>query len=309
MPDIVVAIAPVVVLMLLGWTLRRAAFAPEAFWSGLDRLTYFILLPCLLVHGLAGANLDGLPVLDAAVAAAAGVLAAAASMHAVRRAVTPKPGAYGALVQCGLRGNVYPALAIVAALFDDVGLPAFALSLAAFVPLTGLIGAVALVRTRGTGAAASAAGPIVRETFLNPIMIAIALGLAINVADTGIPGPAEDILQDLGRAALPLGLLAAGAGLAFGAAPAGRRAVAAAVAVKLLLLPGFVLIALEMLNVGGTYATALLVYAAAPCPVSAHALARQLRGDAKTTAAMVAAQTAASVATLPFWLWLAAELL
>ena len=72
---------------------------------------------------------------------------------------------------------------------------------------------------------------------------------------------------------------------------------------------GFVLIALELLDVGGTYATALLVYAAAPCPVSAHALARQLGGDAKTTAAMVATQTAASVATLPLWLWLAAELL
>ncbi len=310
MSDIVAALAPVVVLMVFGWALRRAAFAPEAFWSGLDRLTYFVLLPCLLVHGLAGANLDELPVLDATVAAAAGVLAAAASMHAVRRAVAPKPGAYGALVQCSLRGNAYPALAIVVALFDDVGLSAFALSLAVFVPLTGLIGAVALVRTRGgKDTATSALGPVVRETLLNPIVIAIALGLAINVADTGIPGPAEDILQSLGRAALPLGLLAAGAGLAFDAATSGRRAMAASVAVKLLLLPGFVLVALELLDVGGTYATALLVYAAAPCPVSAHALVRQLRGDAKAAAAMVATQTGVSVATLPLWLWLATELL
>ena len=310
MSETFTAIAPVVVLILLGWALRRAEFAPEAFWTGLDRLTYFILLPCLIVNGLSGANLDELPVGDAVLAAGAGVLAAVVLMHAVRRLVAPKPGAYGALVQCGLRGNNYPVLAIVVTLFDDVGLSAFALSLIAFVPLTNLISVIALVRTgSGKGAAANALGPIVREILLNPILIAVALGLAINVADTGIPGPADTILEVLGRAALPLGLLAAGASLAFDAAPAGRRAVAAAVAVKLLLLPGLVLIALEILGVGGTYATALLVYAAAPGPVSAQALARQLRGDAKTAAAMVATQTAASVATLPFWLWLAAALL
>jgi len=304
------AIAPVVALILLGWALRRAEFAPEAFWTGLDRLTYFILLPCLLVNGLAGANLDELPVGDAVLAAGAGVLAAVVLMHAVRRVVAPKPGAYGALVQCGLRGNNYPVLAIVVTLFDDVGLSAFALSLIAFVPLTNLISVIALVRTgSGKGAAANALGPILREILLNPILIAVALGLAINVADTGIPGPADTILEVLGRAALPLGLLAVGAGLAFDATAGSGRAVLASMAVKLLLLPGLVLIGLDILEIGGTYATALLIHAAVPCSVSAYAFARQLRGDAKTTAAMIAAQTVVSIVTLPFWLWLATEFL
>ena len=310
MSDTFAAIAPVVVLIVLGWALRRGEFAPEAFWSGIDRLTYFILLPCLLVNGLAEANLDELPVGDAVLAAGAGVLAAVVLMHAARRAVAPKPGAYGALVQCSLRGNNYPVLAIVVALFDDVGLSAFALSLIAFVPLTNLISVVALVRTgSGKGAAPNALGLIVREIVLNPILIAVALGLAINIADTGIPGPVDGVLQVLGRAALSLGLLAVGAGLAFDAAAGSGRAVLASMAVKLLLLPGFVLIGLHSLEIEGTYATALLIHAAVPCSVSAYAFARQLRGDAKTTAAMIAAQTVVSVVTLPFWLWLATEIL
>ncbi|MYJ71939.1 MAG: AEC family transporter [Rhodospirillaceae bacterium] len=310
MSETFTAIAPVVAVILLGWALRRAEFAPEAFWTGLDRLTYFILLPCLLVNGLAGANLGELPVGDAVLAAGAGVLAAVVLMHAVRRVVAPKPGAYGALVQCSLRGNNYPVLAIVVTLFDDVGLSAFALSLIAFVPLTNLISVIALVRTgSGKGAAAGALGPIVREILLNPILIAVALGLAINVADTGIPGPADSILEVLGRAALPLGLLAVGAGLAFDATAGSGRAVLASMAVKLLLLPALVLIGLDMLEIGGTYATALLIHAAVPCSVSAYAFARQLRGDAKTTAAMIAAQTVVSIVTLPFWLWLATEFL
>lgn len=315
MSDTFAAIVPVVVLILLGWALRRADFAPEAFWSGIDRLTYFILLPCLLVNGLAGANLDELPVGNAVLAVGAGVLAAVVLMHAARRLVAPKPGAYGALVQCSLRGNNYPVLAIVVALFDDVGLSAFALSLIAFVPLTNLISVVALVRTSGVrtgsgkGSAPNAAWLIVRETALNPILIAVALGLAINIADTGIPGPADNILEILGRAALPLGLLAVGAGLAFDAAAGSGRAVLASMAVKLLLLPGFVLFALHILEFEGTYATALLIHAAVPCSVSAYAFAKQLRGDAKTTAAMIAAQTVVSIVTLPFWLWLMTEIL
>ncbi len=310
MSDTFAAIAPVVALILLGWALRRAEFAPEAFWSGIDRLTYFILLPCLLVNGLSGANLDELPVGDAVLAVSAGVLAAVVLMHAVRRAVAPKPGAYGALVQCSLRGNNYPVLAIVVALFDDVGLSAFALSLIAFVPLTNLISVIALVRTSsGKGAAPNALALIVRQILLNPILIAVALGLAINLADTGIPGPADGILQVLGRAALPLGLLAVGAGLAFDATAGSGRAVLASLAVKLLLLPGFVLVGLHSLEIEVTYATALLIHAAVPCSVSTYAFARQLRGDAKTTAAMIATQTVVSIVTLPLWLWLATEIL
>ena len=310
MSDTFAAIAPVVALIFLGWCLRKADFAPEAFWSGLDRLTYFILLPCLLVNGLAGANLDELPVGDAILAVAAGVLAAVVLMHGLRRIVAPKPGAYGALVQCSLRGNNYPVLAIVVALFDDVGLSAFALSLIAFVPLTNLISVIALVRTgSGKGAAPNALGLIVRQILLNPILIAVALGLAINVADTGIPGPADSILQILGRAALPLGLLAVGAGLAFDAAGGSGRAVLASMGVKLLLLPAFVLVGLNSLEIEGTYATALLIHAAVPCSVSTYAFARQLRGDAKTTAAMIAAQTVVSIVTLPLWLWIMSEML
>ena len=310
MSDTFAAIAPVVALIFLGWCLRKADFAPDAFWAGLDRLTYFILLPCLLVNGLAGANLDELPVGDAILAVAAGVLAAVVLMHGLRRIVAPKPGAYGALVQCSLRGNNYPVLAIVVALFDDVGLSAFALSLIAFVPLTNLISVIALVRTgSGKGAAPNALGLIVRQILLNPILIAVALGLAINVADTGIPGPADGILQVLGRAALPLGLLAVGAGLAFDATAGSGRAVLASMGVKLLLLPAFVLVGLNSLEIEGTYATALLIHAAVPCSVSTYAFARQLRGDAKTTAAMIAAQTVVSIVTLPLWLWIMSEML
>lgn len=305
MADTITAIVPVFVLILFGWALRTANFAPEAFWRGLDRLTYFVLLPCLLVSGLATANLQGVPVGDAILIVTVSILLILSLIVYLRSRLAPKPGPYGALVQCSMRGNNYPVLAIVVALFDDVGLSAFALALIAFVPLTNLISVIVMVRASSAKTNVPS-GPLLifRQIVLNPIILAVLIGLALNVADTGIPSPASDILQILGRAALPLGLLAVGAGLVFKAMSGRWRVILASAFFKLLLLPALVLMGLNNLDIEGAFAAALLINAAVPCSVSTYALARRLKGDAKTTAAMIAFQTMASIVTLPLWLWL-----
>jgi len=233
-PDSIAAIVPVFVLILFGWGLRKAKFAPEVFWTGVDRLTYFILLPCLLVNGLATANLDGVPLGDAVLVVTVSVLIVVGLIYYLRNAIAPKPGTLGALIQCSIRGNNYPVLAIVLALFDDLGLAAFALTLIAFVPLTNLISVIALVRTTKTGAdRPNSLWLVVRQVVLNPILIAVAIGLTLNLADTGLPAPAGDILQILGRAALPgcrrrPGLQCPVRPLAGGSGVAGVQAAAAA---------------------------------------------------------------------------------
>jgi len=131
----------------------------------------------------------------------------------------------------------------------------------------------------------------------------VAIGLALNIADAGIPAPADSIFRILGRAALPLGLLAVGAGLTFSALAGRGKAVFTSMVLKLLVLPALVLVGLNNLEIEGAFAASLLINAAVPCSVSTYALARQMKGDAKTTAAMIAAQTMASIVTLPLWLW------
>jgi hypothetical protein len=55
------AIAPILVLILLGFGLRRAHFLSDDAWAGLEKLTYFILFPALLVRELANQRLTGVP--------------------------------------------------------------------------------------------------------------------------------------------------------------------------------------------------------------------------------------------------------
>ena len=55
MTAILAALAPVAAVIVLGWLLRRAGFPGDGLWAPAARLTYFVLLPALLIRSLATA--------------------------------------------------------------------------------------------------------------------------------------------------------------------------------------------------------------------------------------------------------------
>ena len=46
------ALLPVLALIALGYALKRIDFLPAGAWAGLEKLTYFVLFPALIVHTL-----------------------------------------------------------------------------------------------------------------------------------------------------------------------------------------------------------------------------------------------------------------
>lgn len=57
--DIVISIAPVFVLICLGYGLRRGGIPSEEFWNLNDRLVYFLLMPALFYVRISTAELSG----------------------------------------------------------------------------------------------------------------------------------------------------------------------------------------------------------------------------------------------------------
>ena len=64
------ALAPVFLLIALGFALKRSLMRLETQWHGLERLVYYVLFPALLIETLARANLASVPVAGVAVAIA-----------------------------------------------------------------------------------------------------------------------------------------------------------------------------------------------------------------------------------------------
>ena len=59
---VIAALLPVFLLIVLGFVLKRTLMRLETQWHGLERLTYYVLFPVLLVQTLVNADLTKVPV-------------------------------------------------------------------------------------------------------------------------------------------------------------------------------------------------------------------------------------------------------
>src|SRR5712675_1977257 len=62
MAIVIAALLPVFLLIVLGFFLKRSLMRLETQWHGLERLTYYVLFPMLLIQTLVKADLSGVPI-------------------------------------------------------------------------------------------------------------------------------------------------------------------------------------------------------------------------------------------------------
>jgi predicted permease len=143
----------------------------------------------------------------------------------------------------------------------------------------------------------------VRNTVIHPVVLPVLAGLVWNVTGFRLPAVADEVLQTLSQAVVPLCLVLIGMSLAYyGVRGALKSAIALSV-VKLLVLPAVVLAVGHYLMGLDGLALAVVVLAAA-MPVGANALIfaqRYEAQEAEVTAACVFS-TVGFVATAPLWL-------
>lgn len=296
------ALAPVALVIALGWGLRRARFPGDAFWAPAERLTYYVLFPALLVNNLAGAPLAALPVAPMALAMASAILAGAAAMIVLKPRLGVDGPGFTSLFQGAIRLNSYAGIAAAAALYGQAGVTLAAVVLATFIPLVNLLCVGVLGRYAGaTPAGWREAG---RSIARNPLILACLGGAALNALGIGVPLGLGTVLDILGRAALAFGLLSVGAGLSFaGVRRAGvrhaGRGIAATCAVKLIGVPLVAALACALLGLEGVSAGVVILFAALPTASSSYILARLMGGDAPLMAQVVAATTVGAAITMP----------
>src|SRR5467141_5141537 len=59
---VISALLPVFILIVLGLVLKRSLMRLDTQWHGLERLTYYVLFPMLLIQTLVKADLSNVPV-------------------------------------------------------------------------------------------------------------------------------------------------------------------------------------------------------------------------------------------------------
>ena len=148
-----------------------------------------------------------------------------------------------------------------------------------------------------------------RNTIVHPVVTPVLIGLGWNALGLPLPTVADEILQTLGQAVVPLCLVLIGMSLAYYGVQGAARAAVWLSILKLLVLPALVLaVAHWGFGLSGLPLTVIVMMAALPIGSNALIFAQRYRTlEAETTAATVFS-TLAFVLTAPLWLAVLARL-
>lgn len=307
MSAFLVALLPVILIVALGQLLStRRWIAPEAFRS-IDRLSFLVLLPALIVRALANAEFDTAPWQMVVTLIAAQCLMGVIGLAAYGWPGISRP-AIGTIIQSNVRWNTIIALSLGAALFGDEGVALVGLAAAVMIPAANVLSVYALT------AHAERPPGVKPRPFLamtrNPLVIACVIGIGLAAAHIEIPAAIDETLRILANAAIATGLLSAGAGVDLKALTrAGLRTFTWSL-IRLIGMPAIVLAIGLMIGLSGLPLAIALLCAATSTAPNSYVLARELGGDTTLAANLIAVQTVLAAITLPLtWaliLWLGA---
>lgn len=297
------ALGPLFLLILLGALLGWRRLPGGDFWPHLERLIYYLLFPAMLVATLASADVSRVPVGRVALALLGSMLGFAGLLWLLRKRLEMDAAAFTSVFQGALRFNTYVGVAGAAALHGSAGVTVAAVAVALMVPVVNVLCVAGFIAagTLGPSSLTKSLAALAR----NPLILACVGGIVLNLSGIGLPGWSGQAVELLGRAALPLGLVAVGVALRPQALARLDRGVWAANLVKLLLMPALALSLALLLGLDTVNRDVVLLFAALPTATSAYILARQLGGDAELMAALITGQTLLAMLTLPAWLTLA----
>ncbi len=290
MPDALLLL-PDFTLIVLGWLLCRHTPLDRKVWDGVERLVYYLLFPALLFSAILRYPLQ--PQAAASLAACGlGVVALGVALaYALRLAPGVDARLHASGAQVAFRFNSYVALALAERLAGIQGVAWIALLVALCVPVCNVAAVWPLARHGGHG--------FWRELARNPLIVSTVAGLACNLLGLRLPELATTTLVRIGAAALPLGLMAVGAGLTFGGLQRAPALAGALLAIRHAVLPAAAIAMSMALAMPPAQQAIVVAFAALPTASSAYVLAARMGGDGSFVAGLVTLSTLIGMAGLP----------
>jgi predicted permease len=127
------AIAPIFLLLVLGFVLGRLDFPGPGFWPLAERLVYVVLFPALLFRSAAGIEADG-AILAIAAAVLGPILLVMALIGIFGSRLGLGPLLLPAVAQAAPRQNVYIAFATALGVWGEPALLPLSIAVAAYAP-------------------------------------------------------------------------------------------------------------------------------------------------------------------------------
>lgn len=289
--DTALLLLPDFLLIAIGFAICRYTALDRPVWDAAERLVYYLLFPVLLFNAIVR---NPMPAGALASLGLTGVGLSALGI-ALAFALGRWPGvdryAHASGAQTAFRFNSYVALALAERLGGAAGLAAVALLVSLCVPVVNVAAVWPLARAGGQG--------YLRELGRNPLILSTVAGLLANAIGLRLPDAVALTMQRIGLAALPIGLMAVGAGLRFGALRKAPGLAAGLLSIRHLVLPAAAVLIVPWTGLPLVEQSVLVAFAALPTASSAYVLAARLGGHAEFVAGLVTVSTLIGMVSVP----------
>ncbi|MDC0882575.1 hypothetical protein OAP65_00670 [Litorivicinus sp.] len=295
------AVLPIAWILALGFGLKRYVGVEEVVWRGLEKISYWVLMPSLLVAVIIQAPMIAIPwaSLLGSLYGVLGLLTLILLIGWLAGLFGSNYASFTSVYQGVIRFNTFISLALMAGLRPDL-LPHLGISAATIIVVIN-IACVSVMTANRPGFAIS---HVFKELARNPLILACLIGGTCRVL--GVPsGFPVSGMALVGQAALPMGVLCLGAGLQWRAVQEGLGLTSLSVLTQLLIKPLLFFIVAALTGLTGDWLLVGLLLMCVSTAPSSFILARQLGGDAPLMAGIVGIQTVLSIASVPLVLWVA----
>lgn len=297
--NVVVALFPLIILIMMGYGFKRIEFLTDEFWRGAEKLNYMILFPILLFNSLAYIKFE-VAALTKVLLALLIIIVLSSLMLWVMKVIFNIPVArFGVYVQSQIRFNTYIGLSITSLLFGTQGMQIFAMMIAFAIPLVNVISILSF-----TQAQQLKPQQIFISIIKNPLIGGCIVGIIFNLMQGSLFSGVEQVLKFLASMSLPLGLISVGAALQFAQLKQDYARLLMNTLGRLIVMPSVAYLICSLLGLSHFETMILVVFFSLPTASAAYILTRYLQGDSQLMASVISLQTLGFAFTFPILIFL-----
>ena len=295
MSELLNILMPIFILIAFGFAFQRIAFPSENFWKDADKLTYFILMPILLIYKLANTNYQfDEKLIYFILTPIFAILIVTILLLLLNKRINFEPKAFTSMVQGSIRFNTYIFLSLALLAFGEKGLVLASIMIAFAIPLINIICVSILVKYT------SHSQLNIKGFFLtlvkNPLILGCIIGISLNNFE--IPQMINESLRLISNTALPLGLLSIGFSLKIKDFSSHINHVMVASMFKFLVLPTLIFIIASLFFLEREMIMILVLYGTLSTAPTSYILAKQMGGDSELMVSIITLQTLFSIIPL-----------
>lgn len=297
-------VAPLFVLMTVGYILRLIGFINYDFLGQLNRFVFRFLLPIMLFQDIRLSYTGNFSNTNLILASVIGIALVNGLSFLIVPLLVKRKGQRGSIIQGIYRSNflIY-GLPLATGMYGDTAVATISMLMGIMIPFYNVMAVIILSIYSETGKNKVSLGGLLKDIVTNPLIIGCFFGLLGGIFHWEFPRFIETPLEQLGALAAPLALFVMGGEFKFTNLKSNLVKVIAVTLCRLIIVPVVAIYIFIQLGFRDVDLAVLLTLFATPTAMASYIMSKNMGNDGELSAQIVVLTTALSCFTIFFLIY------